>query len=76
MGALKTSSLSKKGQTTIPQEIREALSLKEGDTLIYEVQDSGQVSIRKSISAESLEYLKTIERTLANEWLSGDDDDL
>ncbi len=76
MFAIKSSSVSKKGQTTIPREVRERLNLKEGDTVIFELKNDGQVLLRKSPSFEEMEYLKSIEKTLAPEWMSEDDDDL
>ena len=41
-----TSTLSKKGQTTIPKRVREFLRLKPGDRLEFVIQDSGQVMLR------------------------------
>ena len=48
MGALKTSTISKKGQTTIPLEIRESLNLKEGDTLVFQIGNDNKVTFKKS----------------------------
>jgi len=41
-----TSKLTSKAQTTIPQPVRAALRLKEGDELIYEIADT-HVILRK-----------------------------
>lgn len=41
-----TSTLSKKGQTTIPKRVREFLHLKPGDRLEFVIEDSGQVMLR------------------------------
>ncbi len=41
-----TSRLTSKAQTTIPRSVREALDLKEGDRLAYEIQD-GAVLLRR-----------------------------
>lgn len=77
MAALKTSSISKKGQTTIPLEIRRSLRLKEGDTVIFQITEDNQVTLKKAPSlVEDLAYLKLIEKTLAPEWMSDDDNDL
>ncbi len=47
-----TSKLSSKAQTTIPQPVRMALRLKEGDELVYEI--SGEhVILRKAADAAS-----------------------
>jgi AbrB family looped-hinge helix DNA binding protein len=77
MGALKTSTISKKGQTTIPLEIRESLNLKEGDTIVFQIGNDNEVTLKKAPSLkEDLAYLKLIEKTLAPEWMSDDDNDL
>lgn len=77
MGALKKSTISKKGQTTIPLEIRESLNLKEGDTVTFQVNGKNEVILKKVRSIEEdLAYLKSIEKTLAPEWMSDDDNDL
>ena len=76
MGALKSSTISKKGQTTIPQEIRERLNLKEGDLVVFELKKDGQVLLKKAPSTDDIAYLKLIEQSLAPEWMSDDDDDL
>ncbi|HEX2525459.1 MAG TPA: type II toxin-antitoxin system PrlF family antitoxin [Geminicoccus sp.] len=41
-----TSRITSKAQTTIPRAVRVALDLKEGDELVYEIQD-GRVVISK-----------------------------
>jgi AbrB family looped-hinge helix DNA binding protein len=76
MGALKSSSISKKGQTTIPVEIRQKLSLKEGDSVVYDLKANGEITLRKAPTIESLDYLKAVELSFANEWMSDEDDDL
>ncbi len=42
------STLTAKGQTTIPKEVREAMGLKPGDTLRYRIGEDGQVVILKT----------------------------
>ncbi|MGH3089442.1 MAG: AbrB/MazE/SpoVT family DNA-binding domain-containing protein [Rubrobacteraceae bacterium] len=44
--------ITSKGQITIPKEVREALGVKEGDSLVFEVEDGGaRVSVeRKPVS--------------------------
>ena len=76
MAAPKLSTLSKKGQTTIPQDIREKLNLKEGDLILFELKKDGQVVLKKAPTADDMNYLKSIEKSLAQEWMSNDDDDL
>lgn len=41
-----TSTLTSKGQVTIPKEIRERLGLKEGDRLAIELDEQGRVVLR------------------------------
>ena len=42
-----TSRLTSKAQTTIPQAVRRALRIREGDTLAYEIED-GRVVLTKA----------------------------
>jgi antitoxin PrlF len=42
-----TSKLTSKAQTTIPQSVRAALNLREGDEIVYEIK-SGKVTLRKA----------------------------
>jgi len=73
----KLSTVSKKGQTTIPQEIRESLDLHEGDHVVFEIADNGRVVLRKvRAQDEDRDWIKSIEMTLAPEWSRDDDDDL
>ena len=65
------SRLTTKGQATIPVAIRKALRLKEGDTVVFEM-DKGKVTIRR---AEALDraFLKLAETTF-DEWNSPEDE--
>ena len=47
------STLTSKGQTTIPQEIRKLLGLKENDRILYEVED-GNVVIKPAPAVHEL----------------------
>ncbi|MGH8112247.1 MAG: AbrB/MazE/SpoVT family DNA-binding domain-containing protein [Rhodanobacteraceae bacterium] len=62
-----------KGQTTIPVAIREALNVRPGDSIVWEMLDDGAARVRR-IQPLDLEYLKAIEGTLT-EWSSPDDDE-
>lgn len=66
-----TSRLTTKGQATIPVEIRKALRLKEGDTVVFEL-DQGKAIIRR---AEALDhaFLKLSEAAF-DEWNSPEDE--
>ena len=59
-----------KAQTTVPKEVRAALGIKPGDTIVYRI-SKGKVTLAK---AEPLDraYLKSLESTLS-EWASDED---
>jgi AbrB family looped-hinge helix DNA binding protein len=76
MKALKFATLSAKGQTTIPREVRKTLGLSSGDRVVFEI-EGGKVALKKARAQDDdLAYLKSIEMTLAPEWMSDDDDGL
>jgi AbrB family looped-hinge helix DNA binding protein len=64
------STLTKKAQTTVPKEVRQALGAKPGDTLVYRI-SKGRVTLAR---AEPLDkaYLNSLESTLS-EWDSPED---
>lgn len=68
-----TSRLTQKGQTTIPLEIRNILSLKPGDNISFFV-DKDKVILKKVIGFD-INYAKAIELTLSSEWDSESDND-
>ena len=65
-----TSRITSKGQTTIPRAIREKLSLKPGDVLVYEL-DEDEVRLRK-LAPLDVAYLRAVQTTLS-EWDSPED---
>lgn len=67
------SKLSTKGQTTIPQEVRDQLQIEAGDLLQYSWED-GKLVVRKFSVDEAL-YLKGLQTQLS-EWEKSDDDGL
>jgi len=67
------STLSAKGQTTIPARVRRELDVHPGDTIWYDVEGDG-VRIRKTTPLD-MEWAKAVEATLT-EWTGDDDDDL
>ena len=67
------STVSQKGQTTIPIEIRDKLGVKEGDIIEYEIEGSA-VRIRKMQTIDT-QWAKALESTLT-EWSGDKDDDL
>jgi AbrB family looped-hinge helix DNA binding protein len=62
--------MTSKGQTTIPRVVREKLSLKPGDVLVYEV-DNDEVRLRKQAPLD-VAYLRAVQTTLS-EWDSPED---
>ena len=71
MTTMAVSKLTSKNQTTIPAPVREALDLSAGDTLTFEVTESGAVVLRKWIPID-IEFARALEPTLA-EWASVED---
>jgi AbrB family looped-hinge helix DNA binding protein len=65
-----TSRITSKGQTTIPRAVREKLSLRPGDVLIYEF-DRDDVRVRKQVPLD-VAYLRAVQTTLS-EWDSPED---
>jgi AbrB family looped-hinge helix DNA binding protein len=70
-------------QTTIPRAVREALDLKQGDMLRFEVNAAGQIQLRKeslgplsegSDGAHPDPYLMQLQAVFAEEWLSPADE--
>ena len=47
------STITSKGQTTIPSEVRQALGLKPGDKLRYRIGEDGRVTLMPSLPASS-----------------------
>jgi antitoxin PrlF len=66
--AVITSKLTSKAQTTIPQPIRTALKLQEGDELVYEIRGQQVVLTKASRSAEGDDPFHTF-----GEWNSAAD---
>ena len=65
------SRLAANNQAIIPQEVRDALGLKEGDAIAFSV-ENGQAVLRKA-PARDMDYLKAVESTLS-EWSTPEDD--
>ena len=66
------STLTTKGQATIPAEIREALHLKPGDKIAFEITD--HKAIISKIEPFDYYYHQALSKTLS-EWESPEDDD-
>ena len=66
------SKVTAKYQATIPQEVREFLGIKQGDTVAYEI-EAGEVKLRRA-SPLDLAYHGAVAATLT-EWNSRTDDE-
>ncbi len=65
--------ISSKGQVTVPAEVRRALDVKSGDSLVWEVKPSGEVIVRR-LAPLDVAYLSALEGTLS-EWESPEDEE-
>ncbi len=63
-----TSKLTSKAQTTIPQPVRAALGLREGDELAYAIEDGRVLLTRHNAGADRDDPFATF-----SEWASADD---
>ncbi|TWA69414.1 AbrB family looped-hinge helix DNA binding protein [Azospirillum brasilense] len=70
--AMHISRLAADNRALIPQDVRDALGLKEGDPILFSVKD-GQAVIRKAPIVDTA-YLKALEGSLS-EWASPEDDE-
>jgi len=66
------SRLTKKYQATIPAPVREALQLRQGDAIAFDVQE-GCVTVRRAEPLDR-EFARALEDTL-EEWLSPEDEE-
>lgn len=64
--------LTAKGQVTVPKAVRQALGLRQGDQLSWEL-DDGCVRVR-AVTPLELTYLQGVEANL-REWASSADED-
>jgi AbrB family looped-hinge helix DNA binding protein len=64
------SRLTSKGRTTIPREVRQKLSLRPGDTIVYEL-GNDEVGLRRQAPLD-VAYLRAVQTTLC-EWDSPKD---
>lgn len=65
--------ISSKGQVTVPVEVRKALQVKAGDTLMWDIETDGRIVVRR-LEPIDLAYLSAISDTLS-EWHSVEDDE-
>lgn len=57
MSEINVSSITTKGQITIPKEVRDRLNLKKGDKVIFVI-ESGQAAIKKASGEKLSEMLR------------------
>lgn len=62
-----------KGQVTVPAEVRTNLKIKAGDTISWDIQADGHISMRR-VEPINVDYLGAINGTLS-EWNSSEDDE-
>ena len=70
--ASELATLTAKGQVTIPKAVRDALGLRQGDQLSWEIEE-GSARVR-AVSPLDLAYLQSLQAGL-QEWSSTADDD-
>lgn len=68
------STLTSKGQVTLPVELRRALNLKPGDHVVYEPDGPRSYRIRKADTID-IAWTRSLESTLSK-WQGDTDDDL
>lgn len=64
------STVTSKGQTTLPRTVREALSLSPGDRVVYEIE--GDAVVIRKLAPLDAAYLGALQTTLS-EWSSPED---
>lgn len=70
---LAVAKITAKGQTTIPQDVRNALHVAPGDLIAWEVGPDGTATVRR-VQPLDLEYLRAVEGTLS-EWAGSADEE-
>jgi antitoxin PrlF len=65
--------ITSKGQTTIPKEVRAALAVGSGDSLVWDIRPDGRVEVRRAQPMD-LEFHRALEGTLG-EWACKEDEE-
>ena len=66
--------LTSKHQATVPAEVRAALGLKAGDTIEWDVDESGVARVRKAAPVDWA-WMKLSQDSFADDWLSPEDEE-
>jgi antitoxin PrlF len=70
---LRVAKITSKGQTTIPQAVRDAMGVHPGDSLAWEVNRDGVARVRK-VAPLDMEYLSAVEGGMS-EWNCAEDEE-
>jgi AbrB family looped-hinge helix DNA binding protein len=70
---IEVSTITSKGQTTIPVLIRKELGISAGDEIIFEKKND-EIVVRKARPID-ISYLKAIQANFASEWDSDEDNE-
>jgi antitoxin PrlF len=70
---IRTGKITSKGQTTVPREVREALLVKPGDSIVWSVEPDGKVMVRRTLPLD-LDYTRALEESMS-EWRSAEDEE-
>ena len=70
---LAVAKITAKGQTTIPQTVRRALTVSAGDLIAWEVGTDGTATVRR-VQPLDMEYLRAVQGTLG-EWAGAADEE-
>lgn len=68
---MELSKITARGQTTIPKTIRDAVGLREGDVLAFEVE--GDHLVVRKIAPDQDDYLRGLSKAM-DEWTSPEDE--
>src|ERR1041384_5038935 len=61
------STLTAKGQTTVPKAVRQALGIRAGDRIAFRVEDGGKVSLARDEAPEELSAVEAFLAFLSND---------
>ncbi len=65
--------ISSKGQVTVPAKVRQALHVKCGDMIAWNIDEQGRVTLQR-VTPLDLDYLASVSGTLS-EWSSREDEE-